>query len=864
MSYRGRIPARSRPRRTGPPSVLSVALSEARPPEPGTRHGHVPQPRPAPERRRAAHASAGKAGALRPALRARCLRRGLRRAPRRPPFAPHRRAGPAGTAQPRPPRRLRLRGQHRRRRRHPRADAAWLQRRGLRESAPRAAGARRVRQRPDLPATQPDRAPQDRGEVRAGRAGRGPARDRLAHGADQRRDARRDGPLLRAVHAPGVHPPQPGPRGRTRVRAQAVRDPQARLHRDPHLDDGRRRILVRGQPVLPHAGVQGHAADLAAGPVLPRPAQPGARVGARAGALALQHQHLPELGPRAPVPLHRPQRRNQHGARQHQLDACARGALRVRAVRRGHPRDQPDREPERQRLGHVRQRARAAVPLGALVAARDDDDDPRAVVEPRIDGRRQARLLPVPLLADGALGRAGGDLLHRRHADWRGTRPQRPASRALLGHEGRPRRARLRDRRARHRRRKRRREGPRAAGPDVPGRHGAGSHHRRRGDQAAGRHATPVPRLARPVPDPPRRPAGGARSAAARPGHAAAAPGRLRLHLRGRAHRAGADGARRRRGRRLDGQRHAARGAVEPAAPALRLLQAAVRAGHEPADRLHPRRDRDVGRDPPRLRGQPAQSAAGRLPPARAQVADPDQRGVRESPAHGPAGPAGGRAADAVPRQPRREGPGQVDGGAAADGAAPDRGGRGQRPRAQRPRRQQGLRADPGADGRRGPAPLPDPRGIAHARQHRARDRRGARGASLRAADRLRRERDQSLPRLRVDRADDRAGHARRRRPPHGLQEPGQGRGQGRHQGRLEDGHLLAAELPRRAGVRGRRPAPGRDRRLLQLDTLAHRRHRHRRDRAGGAGAPRGRVPGAARRSPDTAGRRPVPVARRR
>ena len=50
--------------------------------------------------------------------------------------------------------------------------------------------------------------------------------------------------------------------------------------------------------------------------------------GAGAGALALQHQHVPELGSRASVPLHRAQRRDQHAARQHQLDARARGAVR--------------------------------------------------------------------------------------------------------------------------------------------------------------------------------------------------------------------------------------------------------------------------------------------------------------------------------------------------------------------------------------------------------------------------------------------------------------------------------------------------------------------------------------------------------
>ena len=169
--------------------------------------------------------------------------------------------------------------------------------------------------------------------------------------------------------------------------------------------------------------------------------------------------------------------------------------------------------------------------------------------------------------------------------------------------------------------------------------------------------AAPVPRVARRVPGPPRRPAGRAGDAGARSRDAAAAPGRVRLHVRGRAHRADADGARRRRGRRLDGQRHAAGGAVEPAAAAVQLLQAAVRAGHQSADRLHPRGDDHVGRDAPRLGRQPAEPAAVRLPPARAQVADPDQRGVRQGPPHGPARASRRRAADPVPRDARREGP---------------------------------------------------------------------------------------------------------------------------------------------------------------------------------------------------------------
>ena len=50
--------------------------------------------------------------------------------------------------------------------------------------------------------------------------------------------------------------------------------------------------------------------------------------------LALLDEHLPELGARPSLPHDRPQRRDQHGARQRQLDARARVAARLRALRR--------------------------------------------------------------------------------------------------------------------------------------------------------------------------------------------------------------------------------------------------------------------------------------------------------------------------------------------------------------------------------------------------------------------------------------------------------------------------------------------------------------------------------------------------
>ena len=59
--------------------------------------------------------------------------------------------------------------------------------------------------------------------------------------------------------------------------------------------------------------------------------------GARPRPLALLDEHVPELGARASVPDDRPQRRDQHRARERQLDARPRVAARLRALRRRPP-----------------------------------------------------------------------------------------------------------------------------------------------------------------------------------------------------------------------------------------------------------------------------------------------------------------------------------------------------------------------------------------------------------------------------------------------------------------------------------------------------------------------------------------------
>ena len=121
--------------------------------------------------------------------------------------------------------------------------------------------------------------------------------------------------------------------------------------------------------------------------------------------------------------------------------------------------------------------------------------------------------------------------------------------------------------------------------------------------------------------------------------HAAArvggeAPAGVRLHHRGAEDPRRADGAHRRRADRLDGHRHARRGAVGPVAPAVRLLPAALRAGHQPAARRHPRGARHVDGQHDRARGQPAPPRARVVPPGGAAPPDHHQRRAGQAPLH--------------------------------------------------------------------------------------------------------------------------------------------------------------------------------------------------------------------------------------
>ena len=114
---------------------------------------------------------------------------------------------------------------------------------------------------------------------------------------------------------------------------------------------------------------------------------PDFEFGARARPPALLDQHLPELAARAPLSLRLPQRRNQHRARQRQLDGGAAGLGQLRPVRRRHPEALADllSGPVRHRL--LRQRARVPAARRLFAAARRDDADPRSLGRQPADGR---------------------------------------------------------------------------------------------------------------------------------------------------------------------------------------------------------------------------------------------------------------------------------------------------------------------------------------------------------------------------------------------------------------------------------------------------------------------------------------------
>ena len=114
---------------------------------------------------------------------------------------------------------------------------------------------------------------------------------------------------------------------RHRPRPQGVRRPQAHRARA----GGRAGHLLR-LVVGAHARLQGDADDAAARRLLRRPPRRALRERPAAGAQPVLDEHLPVVAARPPLPLRRPQRRDQHRAGQPELDAHPRGDARLDAL----------------------------------------------------------------------------------------------------------------------------------------------------------------------------------------------------------------------------------------------------------------------------------------------------------------------------------------------------------------------------------------------------------------------------------------------------------------------------------------------------------------------------------------------------
>ena len=246
----------------------------------------------------------------------------------------------------------------------------------------------------------------------------------------------------------------------------------------------RRRAVLLLQPLGRDRHLQGPAHFESDSAVLSRPRRSGDQDRARDGASAVLHQHLPELGPRASVPLPLPQRRNQHAARQYQLDG-ARGR---------------DSSLRRCSATTCRSCCRSSKPTGSDSAMFDNCLEllvrtgrslPHAVMmmipeawqnDEMMSAGKRAFYEYHSCLMEPWDGPASIAFTDGRHIgavlDRNGLRP----SRYLVTKDGMVVMA-SEDRRARHPARAGRAQGPPAAGPHVPHRHGRGPHRRGRGNQ---------------------------------------------------------------------------------------------------------------------------------------------------------------------------------------------------------------------------------------------------------------------------------------------------------------------------------------------------------------------------------------------
>ena len=468
--------------------------------------------------------------------------------------------------------------------------------------------ARPVRRRHGVPAARPGLAHRLRVRDRARHQGRGPGAARLARRAGRQLGSRRAGEAARAGDPPGVHRPRPRRHRHRRARAQALHHPQELRPRHPGAASSQhgkefyvpsmsaRTIVYKGMLLAYQVGE--YYLDLK-----------DARV---ESALALVHQRF-STNTFPSWDLAHPFRMICHNGEINTLRGnvnwirARQGAISSPILGDDLGKIWPLIYDGQSDSASFDNALELLVMGGYSVAHAMMMMIPEAWEQPHADGSGAARVLRIPRGDDGAVGRPGVDRLHRRAPDRRHARPQRPAPLALHRHRRRPGHHGLGVRLPADPRGEDRQEVAPAAGQDVPRRPREGPHRRRQGAEGHARRArSPTPSGSSASASSSTRSRREKTPAAQVAGAAARPPAGLRLHAgRPEVHHA-ADGGDRRGADRLDGQRLAARGAVEQGQDALPLLQAAVRPGHQPGDRPDPRGAGDVAGVVHRPEAEPA------------------------------------------------------------------------------------------------------------------------------------------------------------------------------------------------------------------------------------------------------------------
>ena len=501
----------------------------------------------------------------------------------------------------------------------------------------RPARRRRVRRRAGLPAAETAAAPtRSRRSSHSIVERRGPAAARLARRADRRPAPRRQRALRRAASSSrsssAAAPDDPRP---TRT-SSASSTSSASCFEKAVAGARRARADVRlpAEPLLQHAHLQGHAERRPDRGDVPRPRRSGRRVGAGARPPALQHEHVPVLAAGPPVPLHRPQRRDQHAARQHQLDARARGAVPLRAcsatTSRRSCRSPATGQSDSATFDNVLEflvMSGRSLPHAILMMIPEPWQNHESMSPERRAFYEYHSSLMEPWDGPASIAFTDGTVIGAV-LDRNGLRPSRyyVTKDGLVVMASEVGVLDIPPENVAH-------QGAAAPRPDLPGRHRAGPDHRRRGDQGRARGRASLRRVAAratscsldDLPRPRAAPSPTTRRCCTRQIAFGYTHEDLRILLAPMA---------------MNGEEPigsmgtdtALAVLSEPAAAALRLLQAALRPGHEPAARPDPRGARDVDGDDDRARGQPPRAAARVVPPDRDSRPGPLQRGAGQAP----------------------------------------------------------------------------------------------------------------------------------------------------------------------------------------------------------------------------------------